>query len=64
MNELVDLMRIDEAAEFLAISKGTLYHWVSEKRVPVIKPSRRCIRFRRSDLERWLEDSAAPESEK
>ena len=60
MKESNDIMRIEEAADFLATSKGTLYHWVSQGRVPVIKISKRCIRFRRSDLEKWLDTMTAP----
>ena len=61
LKEPKEIMRIDEAADFLATSPGTLYHWVSEGRVPVIRISKRCIRFRRSALEKWLEGMTAPQ---
>lgn len=61
MSEPKEIMRIDEAAEFLGVSKGVLYHWVSEGRVPVIRISKRCIRFRRSQLEKWLDGLTAPQ---
>lgn len=48
------LMTAAEAAEFLGIAGGTIYHWVSEKRIPFVRISARCIRFRRRDLESWL----------
>lgn len=47
------LLKIDEAAEFLGIAVGTLYHWVSQQRVPVVRLSRRSIRFRLSELGDW-----------
>ena len=54
-----DIMRIQEAAEYLSVSVGTLYHWVSEGRIPVVRISARCIRFRRADLDGWLESKMA-----
>jgi predicted DNA-binding transcriptional regulator AlpA len=37
------------------LAVGTLYHFVSAKRIPVVRLSRRCIRFRYSDLINWIE---------
>jgi excisionase family DNA binding protein len=48
------LMNVSEVAEFLGLSKGTIYHLVSQQRVPCIRLSNRCVRFRRSDLEAWI----------
>ena len=48
------LMKITEAAQFLAVAPGSLYRMVSEHRVPCIHLSKRCLRFRRSDLEAWI----------
>src|SRR5215469_7041728 len=39
------LLRVDEAAELLGLSIGGLYHLVSQRRVPVVRISSRCIRF-------------------
>ena len=64
MTDPKEVMRIGEAAEFLATSKGTLYHWVSEGRVPVIRISKRCIRFRGSELEKGLAAMTAPQRNK
>ena len=52
------LLRVSEAAAILGIGVGTLYHWVSEGRVPHVKLSLRCLRFRRSDLEQWILENA------
>lgn len=51
----VPLFTVVEAAEFLKLSPGSLYHLVSEKRVPVIRISSRCIRFSRGALLEWVE---------
>jgi len=50
------LLRIDEVSELTGLTVGTLYHFVSQKRIPVVRLSKRCIRFRLSSLERWLEE--------
>lgn len=49
------LLNVREAAALLNISTGTLYHWITESRgVPTVRFSKRCLRFRRLDLERWI----------
>lgn len=49
------LLRIDEAAWMLGLSVGSLYHFVSEKRITVTRLSGRCIRFSRRALREWIE---------
>lgn len=57
------LLTVREAAEFLQLSRFSLYHFVSQHRVPVIKLSRRCIRFSQAALRAWVESlSQAPET--
>lgn len=48
------LMTIKEVATLTNLSVGTLYHFVSQKRIPVVRLSKRCIRFRYSDLVSWI----------
>jgi excisionase family DNA binding protein len=50
------LLTIKEVAELTGLAVGSLYHLVSQKRVPVVRISSRCIRFRLSSLERWFVD--------
>lgn len=47
------LLTIREVAELTGLSVGGLYHLVSQRRIPVIRLSRRCIRFRQSALHAW-----------
>ena len=54
------LLTVNEAASLTGVSPGTLYHWVSEGRVPVVRLSRRCIRFSKSDLEEWIRQLTIP----
>jgi len=50
------LLTVKEAAERLRIAAGSLYHWVSEGRVPCVRFSARCLRFRESDLSKLIEE--------
>jgi excisionase family DNA binding protein len=52
------LLDVRGAAALLGISAGTLYHWLSERRVPVVRLGLRCVRFRRSDLEAWISEKS------
>jgi excisionase family DNA binding protein len=60
--ERKELLTIEEVAELTGFSVGSLYHWVSQGRIPVIRFSARCIRFRRSDIDAWLERLLVPSS--
>jgi excisionase family DNA binding protein len=52
------LLDVNEVAEFLGLAVGTVYHLVSQKRLPCIRLSARCLRFRRSDLEKHITNLA------
>ena len=49
------LLTINEVAKLTGLAAGSLYHFVSEKRIPVVRLSKRCIRFRQSDLSDWIQ---------
>ncbi|MGC2182919.1 MAG: helix-turn-helix domain-containing protein [Terriglobales bacterium] len=49
------LLTIREVAEHLGIATGTAYHWLSTGRLPCVRLSSRCVRFRESDVEKMLE---------
>jgi excisionase family DNA binding protein len=48
------LLKIQEVAQLTGLTVGTLYHFVSQHRIPVVRISSRCIRFRPSDIEAWI----------
>lgn len=52
------LMDVNEVAEFLGLAVGTVYHLVSQKRLPCLRLSARCLRFRKSDLNAFLDGLA------
>jgi excisionase family DNA binding protein len=47
------LLNTIEAAEYLGISKNTLYEWIVQRKIPYVKVGR-LVKFRREDLETWL----------
>jgi excisionase family DNA binding protein len=50
------LLDVQEVARMTGLAVGTIYHLVSERRIPVVRISRRCLRFRQSDLARWFDE--------
>jgi predicted DNA-binding transcriptional regulator AlpA len=49
------LLSPKQASEFLAVPESTLAHWRSERRGPVyVKLEDRLIRYRTSDLEKYI----------
>jgi excisionase family DNA binding protein len=53
-----ELMTVNDVAEFLGLAVGTVYHMVSQKRLPCVRLSARCLRFRRSDLDEFVANLA------
>jgi len=49
-SDMEKLLNIKELAERLGISHLTAYHWLSEGRLKCVRFSRRCVRFRESDV--------------
>jgi len=47
-------MNNDEAAAYIGCTSGTLRVWTSKRRVPFVKVGR-LTRFRKSDLDAWLQ---------
>ena len=48
-------LSVKEAAEYLNISRYTIYAWVSQKRIPYIKVGRRTL-FRKETLDRYFKE--------
>ena len=49
------LLSISELCDLIGARRQTIYKWVHEKRIPFLKPGGKLVRFRASDIERWLE---------
>jgi excisionase family DNA binding protein len=48
------LLRPEEVAEALGIQLSTIYNWTHKGKIPFLKIGG-CVRFRQSDIEKWLE---------
>lgn len=53
-------MKAAEAAEYLGIAEKTLRKMTSERRVPFIRLSARCVRYSKVALDRWIEERSIP----
>ncbi|MFN3740845.1 MAG: helix-turn-helix transcriptional regulator [Thermodesulfovibrionales bacterium] len=58
MNER--LLTPAELAQLLGVSRRSIYLMVHKKRIPAVKISRHCLRFRQSEIEKWLKSKEAP----
>lgn len=45
---------MDEASEYLGISKLTLYGWVSARKIRFVKMGR-LVKFKQRDLDQWID---------
>ena len=51
------LLTPGEVAQITGLSIETLAQWRSQRRgISFVKVSRNCVRYRQSDLDRWLEE--------
>lgn len=55
------LMTLDEVAAYLRVPKETVYHWRKHGEGPRGFRTGRYVRFRRSDVDAWLETQRDPE---
>jgi|SRR5579872_2946344 len=60
------LLNIVEAARFLNVAPSSLYHMIARpgSRIPVVRLSARCVRFRRRALIEWLDTLSRPNGQK
>lgn len=49
------LLTIEQISELLQIKKSTIYSLVNQKRIPFIKLSGKLLRFKSSEIEKWLD---------
>jgi len=53
---IAELLTTEQAAVELGLSKATLEHWRMVRKGPrFAKIGPRCIRYRRTDLDEWIE---------
>jgi excisionase family DNA binding protein len=57
------LLNVIEVAALLGLAPGTIYHLVSQKRLPCVRLSARCLRFQESAIQQFI-NSLAQEAAK
>ena len=58
-----DIMTIEEVADYLRINKKTAYRLAGEEKLPGFKVGG-AWRFRRSEIESWIDEDARAKSKK
>ena len=56
------LLNVKQVAQYLQLKESTIYSWAQDNKIPAIKIGR-TWRFRRVDLDAWLEKHLQQESE-
>jgi len=51
------LLTADQVAEILQVKKSTMYSLVCRKRIPHLKLTGKILRFKLSELQRWIESA-------
>jgi len=51
------LWTYQQVAEYLGVPVGTVYAWVSQRRIPFIRISGRCVRFDPEAINAWLDSN-------
>lgn len=50
-----EILTLEEVAHYLRLKPQTIYKWAQERRIPAVKLGKEW-RFRKSILDRWLDD--------
>lgn len=50
-----EILTLEEVAHYLRLKPQTIYKWAQERRIPAVKLGKEW-RFRKSVLDRWLDD--------
>jgi len=56
------LLNVKQVAQYLQLKESTIYSWAQDGKIPAIKIGR-TWRFRRADLDSWLERHLKQESD-
>lgn len=55
------LLTVKEVAILTGLAVGTIYHLVSQRRIPTTKLSKRCLRFKRDHITEWINKHSVKE---
>ena len=56
-DKMQGLLRYEQAADYLGIEIPTVKKWVKEGKLPYVKISRKCTRFKKVDLDKFIESA-------
>ena len=56
----IDLYNISDLSEKLGVKKSTLYQWIHQRKIPYVKIGG-LVKFRPSEIEKWLEEKTVKE---
>ncbi len=55
-----DLLRVEEAADFLNVKPSTIRAWLLQRKLPKIRVGARCVRIPREALEKLVGENTVP----
>jgi excisionase family DNA binding protein len=58
--ENLELLRVEEAAEFLNVKVSTIRAWLLRRKLPRVRVGLRCVRIPREALERLVSENTIP----
>lgn len=58
----LDLMTVEEVAQYLRLKPQTIYKWAQEKKIPAVKLGKEW-RFRKRILDEWLDGQISHKQE-
>ncbi len=50
-----ELLTYQQVQVEFSLPRGTLFYWVHNRQIPYVRLGPRTVRFRRSELRRWLD---------
>ncbi len=50
-----EMLTVNEVADMLGVAKSTVYQLIFYGRIPYYKMSKKCVRFKKSEIEKWLQ---------
>ena len=60
---IIDLLRVEEAAEFLNVKPSTIRAWLLRRKLPKVHVGARCVRIPREALEKLITEGTVPARE-
>lgn len=59
-----EIMDIAQVAEYLGLATDTIYQYLAKHKIPAFRPGPRVWRFRKSTIDKWIEEKEKEEAKK